>query len=86
MGVTVTATETIGGSDAVYEIDPYEDLGIEEAEIPTILLSEAATAREALDLLLGIYDTAGCCGFGLFIADNTETWYAETSPATSTSR
>ena len=78
MGVTVTATETIGGSDAVYEIDPYEDLGIEEAEIPTILLSEAATAREALDLLLGIYDTAGCCGgSGLFIADNTETWYAE---------
>ncbi len=78
MGVTVTATETIGGSDAVYEIDPYEDLGIEEAEIPTILLSEAATAREALDLLLGIYDTAGCCGgSGLFIADNTETWYVE---------
>lgn len=78
MGVTVTATEAIGGSDAVYEIDPYEDLGIEEAEIPTILLSEAATAREALDLLLGIYDTAGCCGgSGLFIADNTETWYVE---------
>ena len=78
MGVTVSATETIGCSDAVYEVDPYEDLGIEEAEIPTVLLSESATAREAVELLLSIYDTAGCAGgSGIFIADNTETWYIE---------
>lgn len=78
MGVTVSATETIGSSDAVYEVEPYEDLGIEEAEIVTVLLSEAGTAREAVDLLLNIYDTAGCCGgSGLFIADNNETWYIE---------
>lgn len=78
MGVTVSATETIGSSDAVYEVDPYEDLGIEEAEIVTVLLSEAGSAREAVDLLLNIYDTVGCCGgSGLFIADNNETWYIE---------
>ena len=78
MGVTVSATETIGCSDAVYEVDPHEDLGIEEAEITTVLLSEAATAKEAVDLLLSIYDTAGCAsGSGIFIADNTETWYVE---------
>ena len=78
MGVTVSATETIGGTDAVYEADPYEDAGIEEAEIVTVLLSEAATAREGVELLLSIYDGAGCCGgSGLFIADQDETWYIE---------
>ena len=78
MGVTVSATETIGCSDALYEVDPYEDLGIEEAEITTILLSESASAKEAVELLLGIYDESGCCGgSGILIADNTETWYVE---------
>ena len=72
MGVTVSATETIGCSDALYEVDPYEDLGIEEAEITTILLSESASAKEAVELLLGIYDESGCCGgSGILIADNT---------------
>lgn len=78
MGVTVSATETIGCADALYEADPYEDLGIEEAEITTVLLGEAATAREAVDLLLSIYDEAGCnSGSGILIADNSETWYVE---------
>ena len=31
-----------------------------------------------MDLLLGIYDDAGCSGgAGLFIADHNETWYIE---------
>ena len=77
-GVTITATETIGSADAVAEVDPYEDLGIEEAEIVTVVLSEAATAKEALDVLLGIYDTAGAnAGSGIVIADSSETWYVE---------
>lgn len=77
-GVTVSATETIGASDALYAVDPFEDLGIEEAEITTLLLSEAATAKEAVDLLLSIYDTVGCNGgSGLFIADSNEAWYIE---------
>lgn len=79
MGVSVSATETLGGSDAVKAVDPYERAGgIEEAEIVTVLLSEAATAKEAVDLLLSIYDTAGCHGgSGIFIADHNETWYIE---------
>ena len=78
MGVTVSATETIGCSDAVYEADPYEDLGIEEAEITTVLLGESASAKEAVELLAGIYDDAGCCGgSGILIADDSETWYVE---------
>ena len=62
MGVSISATETIGCSDALYEADPYVDTGIEEAEIVTVILSQAATAREGVEILLGIYDTAGCCG------------------------
>ena len=78
MGVSVTATETINGSEALEAADPYEDQGIEEAEIVTVLLSEAATAREGVDLLCSIYDTAGAnAGSGIIIADAAEAWYIE---------
>ena len=77
-GVSVTATETLYGSEEIDAVDPCEDLGIEEAEIVTVLLSEAATAREAVELLLHIYDTAGAnAGSGIIIGDSTETWYIE---------
>ena len=80
MGLTVTATETLSGAcQAVKAVDPFNgETGIEEAEIPTVLLSECATAREALELLTSIYETVGCQGgSGIFLADNTETWYIE---------
>ena len=77
-GLTVTATETLNGSEEVTSVDPYEDLGIEEAEIVTVLLSQAATAKEAVELLLNIYDTAGAnAGSGILIGDSQETWYIE---------
>jgi len=84
MGLTVSATETLGCSDAVAEADPHNwETGIEEAEIPTVLLSECATAKEAVELLLSIYDSVGCQGgSGIFIADNTETWYIENTTGT----
>lgn len=92
-GVSVSATETISGNDAVLAVDPYRDAGwaaengkpagIEEGDIPTVLLSEAASAREALGLLLNIYDTYGCAdGAGLFIADKDEAWYIENCSGT----
>lgn len=92
-GVSVSATETIFGNEAVLELDPYRGArwaqetgkcaGIEETDIPTILLSEAATAREALELLLDIYDSYGCAGgAGLFITDKNESWYVENCSGT----
>ena len=39
----VTATETMYENDSVTSVDPYIGTGIEEAEITTVLLSEAAT-------------------------------------------
>ena len=78
MGLTVSATETLYGCMAMDEVDPLVGGGITEAEIPTILLSECATAREAVELLLGIYDTSGAGeANGLFIADQNEAWYIE---------
>lgn len=77
-GVMVSATESLYGMDAVLDVDPYVDDGIEEAEITTVLLSEASTAREGVELLASIYDNAGAAGgSGVFIADQNETWFVE---------
>ena len=78
-GLSVTATETLLGNPAVTAADPFNaESGIEEAEIPTILLSEASTAREAMTLLTSIYASVGACGGGSVIAgDADEVWYIE---------
>ncbi len=77
-GLTITATETIGGSEAIETADPFEELGIEEAEITTVVLSEADSAKAAVALLTGIYDGAGANnGSGILIADAKEVWYVE---------
>ena len=78
-GVSVTATETLAGKKAVKDADPYNrESGIEEAEIPTILLSEASSAREAMLLLTSIYTTRGAYGAGsVIVADSDEAWYIE---------
>ncbi len=77
-GLTVSATETLFPNAAIERVDPLVDDGIAESEIPTVLLSECAKAREAVELLLDIYDTRGACeANGLFIADASEAWYIE---------
>ena len=78
MGLSVTATETLHGNEAVTALDPYLDEGIEEAEITTVLLSEAASAKEALELLTSIYASVGAnAGSGIILADQSEAWYIE---------
>jgi len=80
MGVSMSATETLYSSNAALkELDPYvKNGGIEEAEITTVILSQAASAKEGVELLLNIYDTYGCYdGAGIFIGDDKEIWYIE---------
>ena len=78
MGFSMTATETLKGNDEVTAVDPFPDDGIEEAEITTVLLSEAASAKEALELLTGIYaETGANAGSGIILADPNEVWYIE---------
>ncbi len=78
-GVSVTATDTLVGKEAITDADPYNrESGIEEAEIPTVLLSEASSAREAMLLLTSIYATTGANGAGsVIVADSDEAWYIE---------
>ena len=90
MGVTVSGTETLRSNGEVTKVDPFRDgedetlpIGIEETDIPTVILSQAATAREGVELLLNIYDTYGCQdAAGLIIADNNEIWYIENTSGT----
>lgn len=90
MGVTVSGTETLYGTAAVLAVDPYRDgedpslpIGIEETDIPTVILSQAATAREGIELLMNIYDTYGCQdAAGLIVADQQEMWYIENCSGT----
>ena len=77
-GVTVTASVSIGNEPITLDVDPFSQEGISEAEITTILLSESATARQALKLLINIYDMNGAAqAAGILIADNKEIWYIE---------
>lgn len=86
-GVSVSATETIYGNNEVKAVDPMHttlgDAGIEETDIPFILLAEAASAREAIELLMKIYDERGAYfASGIFVCDRNETWYIENCSGT----
>ena len=82
-GVSVSATETISGNRDVKAVDPLVKTGekgggIEETDIPTIILAEAASAREGIKLLCEIYDTYGAYfESGIFVCDQNEGWYIE---------
>ena len=86
-GVSVSATETIYGNKQVTTVDPLRQkkvdgkVGIEETDIPTIILAESA--RAGVELLLDIYDDYGCyfCS-GVFICDQNEVWYIENCSGT----
>ena len=88
-GLSVSATETISGNAEVKKVDPNVQekvdgkVGIEETDIPTILLAEAASAREAVELLADIYDEYGAFyDSGIFICDQKEVWYVENCSGT----
>ena len=89
-GVSVSATETIyGRTEVTKEIDPFVKekvdgkVGIEETDIPTIILAEANSARDGVNLLLDIYEDYGAYfASGVFICDQNETWYIENCSGT----
>ena len=78
-GVTVSATQSVNANESIQKVDPFTDEGIEESEMATVLLSEASTAREGVEILTGIYDSvgAGYEGSGVMICDQNEQWYVE---------
>ena len=77
-GVSVSAMVTLSPNGAVVNADPMEDLGICESDMATILLSEASSAKEGVELLLNIFDTVGAGEpSGVLIGDQNEIWYVE---------
>ena len=78
-GVTVSATQSLNANESVQEVDPFTEDGIDESVMATVLLSEAATAREGVELLAEIYQSvgAGYEGSGVMICDQQEQWYIE---------
>lgn len=77
-GVSVSAMVTLSPNGAVINADPMEDLGICESDMATILLSEASSAKEGVELLLNIFNTVGAGEpSGVLIGDQNEIWYVE---------
>jgi len=78
-GVTVSATNSLNANKSIKKADPFTEAGIEESEMATVLLSEASSARDGVELLTGIYDSvgAGYEGSGVMICDQNEQWYVE---------
>ena len=83
MGLCISAMDSVYGNSAVKKVDPLKSertsaMFMSEGDMNTILLGECATAKEAVDLLLSIYDEYGVNeGSGLQISDQNETWYVE---------
>ncbi len=79
VNVAISATNSMEAiNDRVKDIDPFVLPGIEEAIIPTLLLPQAKTAKEAV-LILGNYvETYGSAeGNGILFGDPSESWYME---------
>ncbi|WP_045096028.1 C69 family dipeptidase [Legionella fallonii] len=82
-GLSISATETIQSNSEVLELDPpvYSKNGIEERNIPGIIMPIATTARGAVDILGKAIEERGLAsnvGFGVLFADKDEAWYLET--------
>ncbi|MFB9122737.1 C69 family dipeptidase [Paraburkholderia dipogonis] len=78
-GVGVSATETIVSNARTLSVDPYvKETGIVEEVIPTIILSQAKSAREGVELLGALVESHGSAeGFGVAFVDSNEAWYLE---------
>ena len=74
-GVYITATVTTSYNNSAKAADPLVSNGIAEVSIPSVLMANAASAKEAVDLLARIIDEKGSgeCYF-ILIGDGKETW------------
>ena len=74
-GVSLSSTETTYTNDAVLAVDPYSGEGIGEFNIADVVLGQAESARDGVELLGSIVDRYGSDHANqIIIADSTETW------------
>ncbi|MDD5902031.1 MAG: C69 family dipeptidase [Oscillospiraceae bacterium] len=79
-GVSVSAMVTLGwkGNSYFKSVDPMVGGGMCESDMTTVLLGEASSAKQGVELLLDIYDTVGAEErSGVLIGDQKEVWYVE---------
>lgn len=83
-GVTVSATESLYENAAVLAADPLKrsgnpgEQGIGEVTLTTIVLGQAMTAREGVDIVCAAVDKYGASeASGIIIEDAKEAWYIE---------
>lgn len=76
--VAISATNSMDVNTLAQKADPLVTPGIEEAVIPTLILSQATSALNAVELL-GIYveEYGASEGNGVAISDNRDVWYLE---------
>lgn len=78
--VAVTATVTLTQNHlAIRTSDPINSNGLDETDTTDLVLMQATTAREGVELLAEIVDQKGAAGVeGTMISDPNETWYFQT--------
>ena len=83
-GVSISATESLYENEKTDAADPYADSktvgehGIGEQSFTTIVLGQAKTAREGIDIILDAVDKSKCSEpSGILVGDANETWYLE---------
>ena len=77
-GVIMTMSVTAYPNKAALEADPLVNSGICEDAAVDLVICQSKTAREAVDVLLGIIDKYGSSESNIaIIADQNEAWYVE---------
>ena len=74
-GVTCSATLTTAANDAIDSTDPGTDAGLGEYNLTDVILGEAATAREGVQIVGSIMDDVGTGEHNqILIGDPNEVW------------
>lgn len=77
-GVSISATISADNKEAVQAVDPFIEDGLREANIPSIVLPRAKTAKDGIKLIADIVEKKGSAeGSIIMMADHKETWYIE---------
>ena len=77
-GLSVSATVSATANDKILELDPYVENGLAESSMTSVILQNAKTAREAVELLAKIVTEKGSAeGNIVILADKEGIWYME---------
>ena len=77
-GVIMTMSVTAFSNDAAMKADPWAEKGLIEDTADNLVICQSRTAREAVEVLLGLIDTYGSAETNIaMIADQKEAWYVE---------